>query len=615
MESVKRLFSYFWVKLLLVGSVITLLAGYAYQLSTFYVVENNLTDRVVQSEREVDNRIIMIGIDEKSLTALGKWPWPRAYHAEIMRKVAEGGAKAVWLDAILSEPSHDQDDNAAIAEVAAKYPNVVFSTNYEFPRVQSGKGKLEYDRVNMPFFPVRPEQLAHVNVLPDRDNKIRTGILSLPHKELGMIPSVGVRLANYLLPEKEKIRQEKDGTWYRGSEKIPVNDRQEVYFSFAQRPGSETGFDVLSYEDVISGTVPPETFKNAVVLIGPYATGMQDQYFTPMSKSLSMYGVEIHANFIQSLLDNKLYSPLSKTVGWILIACMAFGTYALTNRFKGIRGLFVFIGLFVLYTLALIITFSYGILLPYVYVLLAIIAAYVYSVVDQYLTERQQRNRVTSLFVRYVSKSIVDDILSKKEEVQLGGVRRDVTLIFVDIRGFTPLSEKLEPEQVVEVLNEYLDLCTRAIFKFNGTLDKFIGDGVMGIFGAPIQTDNHAELAIRAALEMRKGSAELTERLRQQIGHTVQFGIGINSGDAVIGNIGSKSRLDYTAIGDTVNLAARLESNAKPGKILISENTKARVESYFIIEEMGEMKVKGKEHSVMVYEVIGEKLEDKQKEA
>lgn len=169
------------------------------------------------------------------------------------------------------------------------------------------------------------------------------------------------------------------------------------------------------------------------------------------------------------------------------------------------------------------------------------------------------------------------------------------------------MSERLQPEEVIQVLNEYLDICTKAVFQWQGTLDKFIGDGVMAFFGAPISLPNHPELAVRAALEMKRQSDILEEKCIAKFGIGVKFGVGINCGPAVVGNIGSEMlRLDYTAIGDTVNLSARLESNAKPGQILISSNVYEHVQGLFEIQDMGEIKVKGKEKPVQVYEVIGE---------
>lgn len=283
-------------------------------------------------------------------------------------------------------------------------------------------------------------------------------------------------------------------------------------------------------------------------------------------------------------------------------------TYWLTRRTKPWLAFIVFISIFIGYAVvAILANIVLNLLVPFTYPMLAIIISYIVSIVSRYLSERKERNRVTSLFSRYVSQQVVDEILSSQEAQNLGGTRKNVTLMFVDIRGFTPLSERIEPEEVIQVLNEYLDLCTQAVFRFEGTLDKFIGDGVMAIFGAPIPFADHPERAVRAALEMKKGSAALAEQLTEKYGYSVSFGIGLNTGDAVIGNIGAKNRLDYTAIGDTVNMAARLESNAKPGQILISQSTYDLVKDKFEIASLGEIKVKGKEKPVVVYQVTGEK--------
>jgi len=175
--------------------------------------------------------------------------------------------------------------------------------------------------------------------------------------------------------------------------------------------------------------------------------------------------------------------------------------------------------------------------------------------------------------------------------------------MFVDVRDFTPLAEKMEPEEVIKLLNEYLDTCTKVIFSQEGTLDKFMGDGVMSIFGAPIAQADHAERAVRAALEIKRQARALAKNLKEQCGQTIYFGIGINSGSAVIGNIGSNERSDYTAIGDAVNLAARLESVAKPGQILISRETYELISDSFECTKLDPIAVKGSEQSIEIYQV------------
>ena len=207
-------------------------------------------------------------------------------------------------------------------------------------------------------------------------------------------------------------------------------------------------------------------------------------------------------------------------------------------------------------------------------------------------------------FRKYVAPQVVDEISKNQNyQLKLGGEKRHIAVLFVDIRGFTPLSEALEPEQVVEILNEYLSLVTDAIFKNGGTLDKFIGDAAMAIFNAPFDSEDYIYKAVCAAKDIAAGSDRIASKFMERFGKKVSYGIGVNCGYAVVGNIGSEFRMDYTAIGDTVNTAARLEANAKAGQILISEfvydNLRERIE----VTEIGEIPLKGKSKGVMVYEV------------
>lgn len=316
--------------------------------------------------------------------------------------------------------------------------------------------------------------------------------------------------------------------------------------------------------------------------------------------------MELHANIMQSLIDGMIFNEVSPVAGMMVIGLLAGLAYFLMERVNARRAILVAVLFIVTYTIVFhFVLERQNLILPLFYVVFAIIVCYVTSIVSQYLLERRERSRVTGLSGRYVSQAVVDEILSNPDAIKLGGERKDVTLLFIDIRGFTPLSEKMEPEDVINVLNEYLDLCTQAIFKYGGTLDKFIGDGVMAIFGAPVPQEEHAKRAVLAGIELKSQADELNRRIEEKYGRSVRFGMGINSGPAVIGNIGSKERLEYTAIGDTVNLASRLESNAKPGQILISEETYRRVKDDFVFKELPPLKVKGKEKPVNVYEVEG----------
>jgi adenylate cyclase len=586
---------------------------------TFHYIENPLRDALSSKnvwQREPDTKIKIIKIDSKSLDAIGQFPWDRSVYARLIDKLEQGKVKAVGLDVMIPEPSKDPKQDQALAEVMAKYKNVVLPVNFNFPAKQKANDMLEYDRIEIPTAAINApqSQLAHVNVFPDNDDKVRRLIVGLPEKNGKVVEAFSVKLANFALGDAEKVRwDENERKWYRGSKVIPVNARNQVITQYYTSPRQEkdlmTGYDSFSFSDVLNGKIDANVFENDIVLIGPFTTGLQDEYMTPMSNAIKMFGVEIHANMVQSILENKFWSELEKPFGMAILALVILLGAFLFERYKGKTSLFIFLGLMVFYLLVFVVANeALHTYLPIFYPLLAIILMYVWSIVSHYLAERRERSRVTGIFGRFVPKAVVDQMLATGEEVKLGGERMDISLIFVDIRGFTTLSEKLEPEQVIQFLNEYLDVCTKAIFKYNGTLDKFIGDGVMAIFGAPIRYDNHAEMAVRAALEMKKQTAMLEARLMEKLGFTVRFGVGINCGPAIVGNIGSEElRLDYTAIGDTVNLTARLESNAKPGQILISDNIYERISHLFEIESMGEIKVKGKELPVTIYQVHAEK--------
>jgi adenylate cyclase len=223
---------------------------------------------------------------------------------------------------------------------------------------------------------------------------------------------------------------------------------------------------------------------------------------------------------------------------------------------------------------------------------------------NQMARSLREKEMIKRAFTRYVAREVVEEILKDPEQLALTGEQREVTVLFCDIRGFTPLAERLTPEQVVSLLNEFYTLMIETTFKHDGTLDKFLGDAVMAVFGAPIAHPDHAIRAVKTALDMRSGVAELNERRALEGKEAIRIGIGVSLGEVVAGTVGTEDRMEYTVIGDSVNLAARLESNAKPGSILISHRTYERVKDLVDVVPLGLLKVKGKEEEVEVYEVV-----------
>ena len=589
------------IKKIAVSVIIAAVVSVFYWFHTFYFLENNFKDRLTTEERKGDLRIKILAIDSESLNQVGRWPWSRDILADVTEALIDNGAMAVWLDVLYTEESSHPEEDQAWQQLLSKHDNIYLPAYFEFKPRQLGDLPLEYDTLQRPVFEMEDTQLGHINVFEDRDRVVRRGMLGVPLDDGEMLPAISVRLANLLLADDEQITWNQKSGWSSGVEPLSVNERNEIMFSYASSPREST-FDVYPIHRVMNGDIPPNAFSGSVVLIGPYTVGLQDYYYTPMSKTLPMYGVEIHANLIQSLYDNSLFSEAGKPIGALVVFLTGLFSFFIIDRVRAKYSIFLALGLIILYAASFWASVAYATyMLPLMYPILAIMFAYITSIVWQYLAEQKEKKRVTGIFGRYVTQSVVDEILSSGEDIQVGGERKDVTLMFVDIRGFTPLSEKMEPEEVINILNEYLDLCTKAVFAYEGTIDKFMGDGVMAIFGAPIEQEDHAIRAAKAALHMKEKSDELSNRLQQKYGHAVAFGIGINSGPAVVGNIGSYDRLDYTAIGDTVNVAARLESNAKPNEVLLSESTYELIKDSFACEKLDPIKVKGKEHPVQVW--------------
>jgi Adenylate cyclase, family 3 (some proteins contain HAMP domain) len=247
-----------------------------------------------------------------------------------------------------------------------------------------------------------------------------------------------------------------------------------------------------------------------------------------------------------------------------------------------------------------------NLIIPGVYFLIFFLVDYLIALIGKYIAEWLSKKKIASAFRKYVAPQVVDGIMkSGQYQIKLGGENRDIAVLFVDIRGFTPLSESLEPEQVVEILNEYLNLTTNAIFKNSGTLDKFIGDATMAVFNAPFDLEDYEMQALRAAKDIVAGARALEESCEKRFGKKVTFGVGVNCGEAVVGNIGCETRMDYTAIGDTVNTAARLEANAKAGQVLISQRIYERVKDKNVtVHPIGEIPLKGKSKGLFVYELL-----------
>jgi len=317
-----------------------------------------------------------------------------------------------------------------------------------------------------------------------------------------------------------------------------------------------------------------------------------------------MYGVEIQASIVDALLNFNYQQEVSKTL-YAFIASVLVAIYAfVSQKFKVVPSGIIMAVLAIGSIVFAKVMYDNAWILPILVLPLMLIVSYAANVIIGYLAEIKRRKQIVGVFKQYMAPQIVDEISKQKDfKVELGGERRHIAVLFVDIRGFTTMSEVLKPEEVVEILNEYLSLTTQSIFNNKGTLDKFVGDATMAVFNAPLDLDDYIYRAVKTAWDMKAGSEALAEKFEKRFGRSVAFGIGVNCGDAVVGNIGCEFRMDYTAIGDTVNTAARLESNAKRGQILISQEVYDNVKDRVEVTPIGELPLKGKEVGVFIYQV------------
>ncbi len=554
--------------------------------------------RKLESRRR-DVRII--AIDEKTEAAYGKFEsWSRARSAELLELLSADpeSAPAVIAFDIMFIGDGDAETDARLAAASAAAGNVVCASNLVY------KGELEADadgnlvfnsaaieREERPYAALDAAvQTGFANACLSRDNITRVARI---HESYN-----GETLDSFAFTAYKAYAER------RGLDVTdPPADGGQVGFFYSGMPGDVPH---VSLVDVLEGRVPASEFKDCLVFVGVYAAGFQDAYSTSVTRGEQMYGVEINANIVLALLSGKLARPVP-ALAYAGAAALLLGAWICLCGFQKLWAVIVEGGVLIGAHLLLGRLLALGgILIPQVYFTVAVVLAVAYFIVQKYVLERARRRHALQTFKKYVAPQIVDK-LSKDGgfEIRLGGEKRHIAVLFVDVRGFTAMSEALPPEDVVNILNRYLAVATAAVFRNEGTLDKFIGDATMAVFNAPFDLEDYIFKAVKTAWEIREGVAALAGSLETQYHRSFNVGVGVNCGEAVVGNIGCEARMDYTAIGDTVNTAARLESNAPAGKILISQAVYDAVSDRVTALPMGELSLKGKSEKMPVYSVIG----------
>lgn len=559
-----------------------------------------VSDRFYQSRSASDGEIVLVGIDQKALEDIGPYSqWGREVMAAALAALNESEAcrPAVIAMDVLYSGETDGAGDAHLAEEAGRYGNVVAACAAVFGSslAEAETGEYYLDSFSVTAFDAPYEALGeaaeqgHINAMLDRDGILRHHLLEIGLEDGRRIPSLALKTA-------EMYRE------YHGMEQgalPPADARGFWYLPFCGVPGD---MEAISLSDVLSGKVPADYFAGKIVLIGPYAAGLQDSYLTAADHAAPMYGMEFQANAIQALLweDYRREVPdgIQLTALFFLLLLALAGFWKRKVRLSTGLWLLLCIGSAGFCRLM----YDRGLVLHLLWIPLGVTVLYVGCIAFNYMQASLEKRRITNTFERYVAPEIVREILREGTGgLELGGKLTRIAVLFVDVRGFTPMSERLKPTQVVEILNCYLSLISDCILKNGGTLDKFVGDAAMAFWGAPLPQEDYVMHALKAAADMAEGSRALSQELLKRYGRTVSFGIGVHVGEAVVGNIGSAKRMDYTAIGDTVNTAARLEANAPAGTIYISRAVADEAGERIRTTSLGDtVKLKGKKEGFEV---------------
>ncbi|MBN2387462.1 MAG: adenylate/guanylate cyclase domain-containing protein [Anaerolineales bacterium] len=547
-------------------------------------------------------QIVIVAIDDFSFNWTGyRWPWPRTYLARIVDWLDDAGAEVIALDIFLFEADDEPGGDEALAAAIARAPHAVTVTQIFADATQG----LLTRKLPLPIYRAGLDGIGTTVVHRDDDAIVR-GVRAYQYYGDEIYFNWAFEVAAIAMGSEPPSNPSATGLTLNG-ETVPLNGG----LFLIDYAGPSNTFPTFSAANVADGLEDPQDFAGKIVLIGATTMTLQDLYPTPFSASEQTPGVEIVANAINSLLNHQYLRLMPPWVSLVIILVMTLlaGLIIRTRRPGQTIGLMtaVLLGYFLI---AYLVYLRSGWTLPVTGPLLMLFLGVLLPTTEQAVSQEVEKRRVRSLFTRFISPEMVDQLLATQDINSLNK-RANLTILFSDIRGFTTLSEKLSPEDVVALLNPYLEVMTDVVHQHGGTVDKYEGDAIIAFFGEPVPYADHALRAARTAVEMRVRLAELRQRWKEEGRFSGRFeiGIGLNTGEAFVGLIGSAQRINYTIIGDNANLAARLQDMTKTytWPIIISKSTAEAIQDEFEVEFVEATTVKGKREPVEIYKVLGRK--------
>jgi adenylate cyclase len=643
------------------AAVLAWALGHAAFLQTVELKTYDYRVRLAADPSTARRDTVLVSIDDSSIRRLepqvGRWPWPRVVHSYLIDYLHRAPAKVIVYDVLFTERDRrtfqigadtwtGEESDRALAASAARAGNAVFAADVTADeKALVGTRGVDALRAGQPFeadpaFEARPgvilpydeltdaaAAVGHNFMIYDADGPVRRSAPFVRVDTVG-VPSLAVAatmIAGGIA--RESIRREgstlKVGPFAAPlvAARIPslygpavTASRLLIRFTGPVLHEGKPTYQDFSFYDlfyseqqILAGqkpTVDPAVFRDKIVIVGTTAAGLRDLFTVPFTEG-NMPGVQIHANVIDNLRSGRFMRPLGDAGNAAVLAACALAV--------GVAGVVsavwptVTLSALLLAALgwASFLLAGHGVWMDVAKPVLAIAFATFGGTAYQYFVEGREKRRVKRMFSRFVSKDVYEQLMADPAGARIGGARRDMTVLFADIRGFTTFTERGQPEEVVSQLNEYFSGMVDVIFRHRGTVDKFVGDMVMALFGAPLADEEHADHALQAGLGMLAALRGLNARWAAQGRPVLDIGIGLNSGDMVAGNIGSDTIMSYTVIGDAVNLGSRLESlNKQYGThVIISEATRARLKGRYDMKPLGTVTVKGKSEAVAIFEV------------
>ena len=633
-----------------IAFIVIILVAYVIFSSFFEPGVYNLMVRSFVASHKGSDGIVLVVIDDKSIERY-RWPWSRDLYAKIFDYLGNyTNAKIIGFDAVVTTPDINNPNAdlklyntvkninnfvGGFSLIEAKYQNEAegklydkkFEEKFKYPIINEIKTSEQPRYNSLSKYPDgyfnALQKAGSIKVFTHPIDGFIKDIPQLIYYKGNYYPSLGLRMFAQLNNTKQ-IKITNSHIIISGDEEIKIKYHRRwgglcnfLHF-YKNYKGSDythktySAVDILDSIDAIKAgkkpKIDPKNFDNKIVYVGANAKaqglGLEDAAPTPMNNKHP--GVDIQATNLDNLIHNQMVRSVTDTQEFILNFALVIAAFIIVANFSLIAGLGIMVLMVLGYIFMSVLSYKLNFAVPVITPIALQMVTMIFGYSRKFIVEARNKEKIKDAMGKYISQDIMENVVSNIDNVKLGGKKADVTVLFADIRGFTSMSEKLEPDEISVILNEYFTALEPIISSYNGVINKFIGDAVMAIFGEPIQDKDHAVNAVKCANAMLLKVQELQKKWLEEGKPKIEIGVGINTGEAFVGNIGSEKRLEYTVIGDMVNLASRIESYNKVYKtqFLISSSTYEHVRGIADVIKISEVKIRGKEKKMNIYEVL-----------